>query len=1023
MIASRTTVYGLVALTSVIGLALPAAMSARPGQITSSAQSSTGSQRGQTNFCGDDDVWVFSESTDIIDLTGESLVCSGSSGTSSQAYGRSHDLSNLDTGGNDISLQCVTWGMKQAVEDLTATVNVYSDDDGNPASGLAFIGSIDGTISANDQPFYQTFEFDGLVVPAGILFIELIVDESTSQNSHSIAANDAGQSSPSWIRTLDGSCSVGNWTDLANIGYADVHWVEQIEVAIAVPADPCNDPLPECAGDISGGDGNPDGVVGVDDVLAVIANYNNSGDGTFRPTGDVAPAPNGDCVVNVDDLLEVIAQFGNECAPPAPSLVMNELRTNHSGTDTNEYFEIAGTPGDSLDGYAWIVIGDGSGDSPLGHLETVICLDGQSIGSNGYYSQILENVFENNDPVTHLLVRGLDLPENCNLNGTIDLDLDDDGTLDSTPWEETVDCVALIGAGEDEVVYCDVTIGPDDIYTAIGGYRCPDITGDWVMAPFNLGCLDTPGEANACSQDDADKDGVPDCADNCVDTFNPDQADCDGDGEGDACDLGIDCNSNQIPDDCETDCNLNGSPDDCDIDGGLSSDCNSNGIPDECENDCNGNGVADECDIDNGDSQDSDGNGVPDECEGSVVVINEIHADPASDLSGDANSDGVRNGSEDEFIEIVNKSGGDLYLAGGTISDAVAVRHTFPPETPVLADGCAIIVFGGGDPATFANDFGGSVVQVASTGFLGFNNGGDTVTLADANGTVIDSYEYGSDGGDNQSITRFPDVFGESFFKHSEVALDGSLFSPGTTIDGDTFGGADCGDGGTAPDADGDGIPDDFDNCDLFNPDQLDCNNNGVGDVCDLADGTSQDEDGNGIPDECEEVAGGAWINEFHYDNSGSDVDEMIEVVLLDGTDAANCTVTLYNGNGGNPYGSSLVVGTDFTAGDSGAGYTIYSIILPSNGLQNGAPDGICLDIGGSVAHFISYEGTITAASGPAAGMTSTDVVLVEGSQTPVGSSLGLTGDGGGSSGDYTWATQEATANPGSLNPGQTITP
>jgi len=35
---------------------------------------------------------------------------------------------------------------------------------------------------------------------------------------------------------------------------------------------------------------------------------------------------------------------------------------------------------------------------------------------------------------------------------------------------------------------------------------------------------------------DADGDGVPDCRDNCLRTFNPDQADCDGDGVGDVCD-------------------------------------------------------------------------------------------------------------------------------------------------------------------------------------------------------------------------------------------------------------------------------------------------------------------------------------------------------------------------------------------------------------------------------------------------------------------------------------------------------
>ena len=53
-------------------------------------------------------------------------------------------------------------------------------------------------------------------------------------------------------------------------------------------------------------------------------------------------------------------------------------------------------------------------------------------------------------------------------------------------------------------------------------------------------------------------------------------------------------------------------------------------------------------------------------------------------------------------------------------------------------------------------------------------------------------------------------------------------------------------------DTDGDGVCDSADNCELFNPDQLDCQSNGVGDVCDLDDGTSQDCNENAIPDECD---------------------------------------------------------------------------------------------------------------------------------------------------------------------------
>ena len=63
-------------------------------------------------------------------------------------------------------------------------------------------------------------------------------------------------------------------------------------------------------------------------------------------------------------------------------------------------------------------------------------------------------------------------------------------------------------------------------------------------------------------------------------------------------------------------------------------------------------------------------------------------------------------------------------------------------------------------------------------------------------------------------------------------------------------------------DIDGDGVPDDVDNCYLYNPDQADCNDNGIGDVCDIADQTSYDCDQNGEPDECQpDCDGDGWID------------------------------------------------------------------------------------------------------------------------------------------------------------------
>jgi len=72
-------------------------------------------------------------------------------------------------------------------------------------------------------------------------------------------------------------------------------------------------------------------------------------------------------------------------------------------------------------------------------------------------------------------------------------------------------------------------------------------------------------------------------------------------------------------------------------------------------------------------------------------------------------------------------------------------------------------------------------------------------------------------------------------------------------------------------DSDGDGVPDDVDNCYLYNPDQADCNENGIGDVCDVEDQTSYDCNQNNVPDECEsDCDGDGLIDECDND---SDID------------------------------------------------------------------------------------------------------------------------------------------------------
>ena len=174
---------------------------------------------------------------------------------------------------------------------------------------------------------------------------------------------------------------------------------------------------------------------------------------------------------------------------------------------------------------------------------------------------------------------------------------------------------------------------------------------------------------------------------------------------------------------------------------------------------------------------------VEDDGDFSPVVINEILADVPPGEDGDANADGETNSGDDEFVELVNKSGADLDMSGWELRDSTEMRHIFPAGTVVPVD-CAIVVFGGGSVAGLG---GAAIYQVVNTQRLGLNNGGDAVSLYDNLGELVASVTYGAEGDNAQSLTRDEDVSG-SFAGHGEsTGAEGSLFSPGTRVDGSEF--------------------------------------------------------------------------------------------------------------------------------------------------------------------------------------------------------------------------------------------
>lgn len=160
------------------------------------------------------------------------------------------------------------------------------------------------------------------------------------------------------------------------------------------------------------------------------------------------------------------------------------------------------------------------------------------------------------------------------------------------------------------------------------------------------------------------------------------------------------------------------------------------------------------------------------------------------------------------------------------------------------------------------------------------------------------------------------------------------------------------------------------------------------------------------------------FINEIHYDNSGADSGEAVELAGAAGVDLSGWSLVFYNGNDGNPYKTKALSGS---FADMQGGFGVLSFAV--SGIQNGASDGIALvNAASMVEQFLSYEGTLLANSGVAAGMSSEDIGVAESDPVPsTGYSLQLAGAGSAYA-DFVW--QQATTNSfGAINTQQAFLP
>lgn len=156
------------------------------------------------------------------------------------------------------------------------------------------------------------------------------------------------------------------------------------------------------------------------------------------------------------------------------------------------------------------------------------------------------------------------------------------------------------------------------------------------------------------------------------------------------------------------------------------------------------------------------------------------------------------------------------------------------------------------------------------------------------------------------------------------------------------------------------------------------------------------------------------WINELHYDNVGTDVNEFVEVAGPAGDRLNGWMLIAYDGATGAAY-ARIRLGGEFPNQQNGIG--TLSFAFP--GLQDG-PDGIALvSSTGTVVQFIAYEGSFTALGGAANGRSASLIGTSEPPTAAVGTSLQLGGTGSNYT-QFAWQNSLA-ATPGARNTNQTF--